>query len=531
MNRLEHHWADLGREEIRRHQAAALREFLSRKVVPHSAYYRALFDNQKLNPARFRQLEDLSHIPFVSKADFLPDSANPQRAREFVLIPDRARLKRDPALILRTVATGPRRVREAVEREFRPVFLTSTTGRSSEPIPFVYTRHDLDNLASAGRRLVAVLGADRDFRIINMFPYAPHLAFWQTYYACLEFGVFNVSSGGGKVMGTDGNIRLMERVKPTAVIGMPTFLYHLMSQALEEGRQFPELKSLVLGGEKVPDGMRRKLVDLAVKLGAHDPYVVATYGFTEAKMAWGECPSPAGHGPGGYHLYPDLGIVEIVDPASGRPLPDGEPGEIVFTPLDARGTVPLRYRTGDIIDGGLVYEPCPYCGRKMPRLVGTISRQSEVRELKLDKIKGTLVDFNTLEHVLDDMPEIGAWQLELRKVNDDPLDLDEVILHVEFRGRRVPRDLADRIRSSMASRTELSPNRIEFHSGAEMRRRQGVGTELKEVRLLDCRPAELASGQTPRGSRLRHRLSSRRNGRQESRRRRGLHRRGKEGIS
>ena len=58
----------------------------------------------------------------------------------------------------------------------------------------------------------------------------------------------------------------------------------------------------------------------------------------------------------------------------------------------------------------------------MPRLVGQISRSSEIREMNLDKIKGTLVDFNELEHVLDDAPHVGAWQVELRKVHDDPLE-------------------------------------------------------------------------------------------------------------
>ena len=50
---------------------------------------------------------------------------------------------------------------------------------------------------------------------------------------------------------------------------------------------------------------------------------------------------------------------------------------------------------------------------------------------EIDKLKGTLVDFNELEHVLDDVQQIGAWQIELRKLNDDPLDLDELILHVQ----------------------------------------------------------------------------------------------------
>lgn len=158
-------------------------------------------------------------------------------------------------------------------------------------------------------------------------------------------------------MGTEGNIRLMERVNATSIIGMPTFLYHVLHQAAEEGKRFPDLRTLILGGEKVPAGMRRKLKTLAQRLGAGDVFVVATYGFTEGKMAWGECPHPLDAESLGYHLYPDLGLFEVIDPRTGEMQPEETPGELVFTPLDSRGTIVLRYRTGDLIDGGLVYAP------------------------------------------------------------------------------------------------------------------------------------------------------------------------------
>jgi phenylacetate-coenzyme A ligase PaaK-like adenylate-forming protein len=209
------------------------------------------------------------------------------------------------------------------------------------------------------------------------------------------------SSGGGKVMGTEGTLRLIRKLKPDCFIGIPTFLYHVLHLAVEMGVRWENLRCLVLGGEKVNDGLRRKLRDLAWEMGAAHVDVLATYGFTEAKLAWAECPFPSNRPSAGYHLYPDLGIVEIINPQTGEVVPDGQPGEIVFTPLDARGTVVLRYRTGDFIDGGLTWEPCPYCHRTVPRLAGNISRSSEIREINLDKIKGTLVDLNELEHVLD----------------------------------------------------------------------------------------------------------------------------------
>ena len=160
----------------------------------------------------------------------------------------------------------------------------------------------------------------------------------------------------------------------------------------------------------------------------------------------------------------------------------------MFTPLDARGTVVLRYRTGDIIEGGLVYSPCPHCGRTVPRLLGKISRNSEIKSMQLDKIKGTLVDFNQLEHVLDDAPNIGAWQLEIRKFNDDALEIDELILHVQKISDVPEERLTRELNNRFLERTEIRPNRIAFHNIDEMRNLLGVGTQLKEQKVIDHRP-------------------------------------------
>jgi len=473
MNRLRQHWSTLDPATMQRLQAAQLRRFLREQVVPFAKYYRELFVRERLSADDFRSLDDLRRLPFTTKAELL------ERPLDFVIVPDPAILRRRWRAVLRG--------RQTLTREYRPIFLTSTTGRSAEPLPFVYSDYDLQNLTAAGHRLVAVLGAAPDWRLVNMFPYAPHLAFWQTDYAVKAFGVFTVSTGGGKVMGTDGNLRVIAKTKPQGLIGMPTFLYHLLHQAADEGRRFESLQALVLGGEKVPVGLRRKLRALAAQLGAPAVKIVGTYGFTEAKTAWGECPYPAEQASGGYHLYPDLGLFEVIDPASGEVRGPGEPGELVYTPLDARGSVVLRYRTGDVIEGGLVYEPCPHCGRRAPRLVGNISRRSEIRELRLDKVKGTLVDFNELEHVLDGCEQVGAWQLELRKRNDDPLELDELILHVQKIDGVRESDLAGQLDRRIHEAAEMRPNRIEFHSLAEMRVLQGVGRELKEQRLVDHR--------------------------------------------
>jgi phenylacetate-coenzyme A ligase PaaK-like adenylate-forming protein len=163
--------------------------------------------------------------------------------------------------------------------------------------------------------------------------------------------------------------------------------------------------------------------------------------------------------------------------------------------LRARGSVVLRYRTGDLAGGGLVREPCPCCGRTVPRIAGKISRSSDHLSVNLEKLKGTLVDLNEIEHFLDDFEGVGTWQLELRKANDDPLDLDELILRVCPELGADNRLLAAEICESFAQAVELRPNRIEFVTPEELRRRHGVGELLKEEKIVDRR--ELAVSTAP----------------------------------
>ena len=481
--KLLHHTPDWNASppEVWKHwQIAQLRDYLNRRVVPFSTHYARVFKEHGIHPHDIKSFDDWSHVPFTSKNNL----GNP---RDFVLMPNEAVLRREPGMIFDALLHGRNAAKEHAEAEFRPILLTSTTGRSAEPVPFLYTKHDLHNLDISGTRLMLAGRSQREFRHMNLFPYAPHLAFWLAHHAGLGFGTFMLSTGGGKTLGTDGNIKLIDKIQPDILIGMPTFIYHVLREAHETGRRWPNLKRIVLGGEKVADGLRARLRDLATALGSPDVHVMATYGFTEAKMAFPECVGES-HGASGYHLSPDLGLVELIDPKTGELVPDGHPGEIVFTPLDSRGTVVLRYRTGDIAEGGLTWEKCPNCGRTCPRLLGPISRVSEVKELHIDKLKGTLVNFNVLEHLLDDQRGISAWQIELRKRHNDPLETDEVHLHLSAEPGIAEADLELAVSRRFHEATEITPNELHFHTLHEMREHLGIGRLLKEEKIADHRP-------------------------------------------
>ena len=122
---------------------------------------------------------------------------------------------------------------------------------------------------------------------------------------------------------------------------------------------------------------------------------------------------------------------------------------------------------------------------------------SERRILNIDKIKGTLVDFNALEHLLDDQQGIAAWQIELRKQHDDPLECDEVIVHLAVENGSSEGAMRELVARRFHEATELKPNAIHFHSVPEMRERLGIGRLLKEEKITDHRPKNSSTPQPP----------------------------------
>lgn len=497
MNTLTTHWHSLAKSSLLELQGRKLHRYLRDVVLPFSKHYQKVFKDAGLTANDIRSVADLAKIPFTTKEDLLPTPANPRKSLEFALMPDPAVLAKRPGVVLRALFRGPARVREELAREWRPTFMTATTGRSTESVAFLYSQHDVRNLGIGSGRIAEIGNTQPDDRMLNMFPFAPHLAFWYMYYAGVDRNTFCLSTGGGKVMGTEGNLRAIQKIRPQVISGMPTFVYHILTEAVEENLRLEGIRCILLGGEKVADGTRRKLAELCAQVGSPNVNVVATYGFTEAKLAWSECLFPAGHAPSGYHLYPDMGLFEVIDPATGALQPDGVGGELVWTPLEQRGTVVIRYRTGDQIEHGLTYEPCPYCGRRAPRLMGRISRVSDFRSLRFQKIKGTVIDFNELEHALDDAHGLASWQLELRKFHDDPLELDEVILHVTNGGQFSDESLHTQISNLLHSHFEFRPNKILFHTAEQMRVLQKVGVALKEQKVADNRPKAVAPPHQP----------------------------------
>ena len=138
--------------------------------------------------------------------------------------------------------------------EYKPVHLHFTTGRSANATPFLYTAHDLERLEESGRRMVEVLGLPQNEYVVNAFPYAPHLAFWQTFYAVKGANIMCLHTGGGKILGTDKIIKSLESMKAYGLVGMPGYLYHLLRSARDKRTDLIKLGLVNFGAERVPAG-------------------------------------------------------------------------------------------------------------------------------------------------------------------------------------------------------------------------------------------------------------------------------------
>ena len=475
----------MSKEEIAEMQNKKLRHLMKHQL-PYHPYYRELFKKHDISFSKIKTTDDLEKIPFTSKADLAPTEEDRAKPRQFILQPDEKLIKKHaPKSKLIKILWHKilkRDVKLELEREYKPIHLHFTTGRTALPTPFGYTAYDLENLKEAGQRMLDVTGIPRDVMAINAFPYSPHLAFWQTYYALTEVGVTSLATGGGKVMGTKKIIDAIEKMKAQFLVFIPGYAYHVLRQAASEKRDFSNVKYIFFGGERVSNGLREKVKELLAQMGSHEVKILATYASTESKTAWIQCDENTG-----YHLYPDLEFVEVVD-ENGKRVKQGDPGELVYTALDWRGSMVVRYKTGDLCRG-ISYDPCPSCGKTVPRIYPDIQRSSDIKEFHLTKIKGELVNLNNFYPLLSGIKEIEEWQVEIRKKNNDPYEVDEVLVHITPKPGVNFDEFKPQLEKTIQNEIFITPQIVKAELDGILEQ-LGMETELKEKRVIDNRPKQ-----------------------------------------
>jgi phenylacetate-CoA ligase len=161
------------------------------------------------------------------------------------------------------------------------------------------------------------------------------------------------------------------------------------------------------------------------------------------------------------HLDPEHFFPEILHPETHEPVPPGEPGIFVWSHIDWRGTAILRYWTGDLVSGGMVWDECPHCRLTMPRLQTPILRA----ERDFTKIRGTRVEYVALQDAVRSVPGVRTYQIVICK--DEPRDAgsrDLLNIHLSIDPHLDERGFKELVRERIKRSTELSPDAILFES-------------------------------------------------------------------
>jgi phenylacetate-coenzyme A ligase PaaK-like adenylate-forming protein len=499
-----------------------LLQYLKEVVYPYHPAFRKACKESGIDPTRIRSYEDFQKIPLTTKADYRaaplsyilqPVFPGKTPLYETTPIARKSLLKYAAQGVFNypRVETGTFRKQDLKEkiqqracREWFPIHTHASSGSTGEPTPAVYTHYDfthvLPELAST-----AMLRADKpdpavprqtyDFRRMNIFPGAPHLAFFQTVFLKTLAGMNMFDTFGGKVIPTDRQIEIFANGGFNSMASIPSYAVYWLRRAIElleagKIKPFgPGFQNLALGGEAVSPSLKKHLHELAARLGAAPNFMVTeTYGSTEAKWAGFECRENAG-----IHLNPRFFFWECLDPETKKPVAPGQPGVLVFSHVGWRGTAFIRYWTGDLVQRA-AEEPCPYCGYTFYLVKTPIARVDK----DFTKLKGVQVSLQQLVTVVRDTPGVRNCQVILEKEHSDPHGRDWILIRVLPEAGANRDKVASSIKDAVRFATEVSPDEIVFEENtekfeAELFSRNGIKAEYLVERRYDAVPAARAA--------------------------------------
>ena len=295
-----------------------------------------------------------------------------------------------------------------VPRE-QAIRLHTSSGTTGKPKAILFSARDVDHAATLMARCLVMSGATRGDVLQNMMTYGLFTGALVMHYGAEKVGMLVIPAGPGS---TERQIMLMQDFGTTAIHLTPSFALYLADvlekRGLDPGRDL-SLRLAYVGAEPYTEQTRHKIEEA---LGVA---VFNSYGLSEMNgpgVAF-ECGAR-----GGMHLWEDHFLMEIVDPATGAPVPDGEHGELVLTTLMREAMPILRYRTRDIT--AIVRGRCS-CGRTHRRIERIAGRADD-----MFIVRGVNIYPQQIERVLMGLPSLGRnYQIVLD-------GLDEMTVRVEL---------------------------------------------------------------------------------------------------
>lgn len=401
-------------------------------VAAHSTFYKRMFADNSIDASAIKTLPDLGKLPITQKEDL-------QRQNEDFLCVSKEKI----------------------------IEYSSTSGTLGSPVMIALTENDLNRLAyNEYSSFVCADGSASDIYQLMLTLDRQFMAGMAYYSGLRKLGAGIIRLGPGV---PSLQWETIMRLKPTAIVAVPSFIIKLIQFAKEHGIDInsSSVKKAICIGENIRNTdfslsiIGKKITE------AWNIQLYSTYASTEMQTAFTEC----GHSRGG-HMQPELIILEMLD-ENNNPVAAGEPGEVTITTLGVEGMPLLRYKTGDIC---IYHDDLCGCGRTTTRLSPVVGRRKQ-----MIKFKGTTLYPPALFDMLNELEDVKDYVAE---VYSNEMGTDEVLIYI------VPSSLTEEcdrtIRANLQARLRVSPH-VKYISLEEIQKMQMPEAGRKVVKFIDRR--------------------------------------------
>jgi phenylacetate-CoA ligase len=363
------------RDEIMALQLLRLKHSL-KHAYDNVAHYRRKFDAAGVHPDDLKRFEDLAKFPFTTKDDL-------RETYPFGML--------------------------AVPRE-RVVRLHASSGTTGKPTVVGYTKGDVEMWAQVVARSIRASGGRPGDKVHVAYGYGLFTGGLGAHYGAELLGCTVIPVSGGM---TERQVQLIQDFAPDIIMVTPSYMLAILDEFQRRGLD-PRASSLkvgIFGAEPWTESMRREIED------RFQMHAVDIYGLSEVigPGVANECVETKD----GLHIWEDHFFPEVIDPATGAVLPDGERGELVFTSLTKEALPIIRYRTRDLT-------------RLLPGTARTMRRMEKITGRSDDMmiVRGVNVFPTQIEELLLTVDGLAPhYQIELRREGR----LDQMIVLVEAR--------------------------------------------------------------------------------------------------
>lgn len=292
-------------------------------------------------------------------------------------------------------------------------------GATGRPLFYPRSAEDMEHGLRAFERAWALIGATADDCAHISFPLGVHPVAHLYARTAINHGIGTVWCGAGTNTPSETQLELIDHLKPTIWLGMASYGLHLANLAEAKGFDLSSsaVKKIIVAAEPLSPVKRSKLEK------AWGAEVFDHFGMTECAFVAGE-----GLGHHGLHIWADQFYVEVVDEKTGEPLPEGQVGSLVVTPLWNNCMTPfLRWSSGDLVsmksDHGL--------SKEYPWSIFPILKHAR-RTVGFFKVRGVNINHAELEDALFRDPDVVDFRAEVYESSGN----DVLHLHVETRSGR-----------------------------------------------------------------------------------------------